>query len=95
MNWMVYIIRCSDDSLYTGITTDLPRRFTQHATGSGAKYFRARRPVEIVFSETGHSRSSASRREREIKLLDRNAKLALVAAVNQKAPCYRNQLPLP
>lgn len=80
MNWLVYIIRCSDDSLYTGISTDLQRRFTQHATGSGAKYFRARKPVEIVFSEVGHSRSSASRREREIKALDRSAKLALIAS---------------
>jgi len=80
MNWLVYIIRCSDDSLYTGISTDLQRRFNQHATGCGAKYFRARKPVELVFSESGHSRSSASRREREIKALDRSAKLALIAS---------------
>jgi len=80
MNWLVYIIRCSDDSLYTGISTDLQRRFNQHATGCGAKYFRARKPVELVFSEAGHSRSSASRREREIKALDRSAKLALISS---------------
>lgn len=69
MNWQVYIILCSDDSLYTGITTDVERRFAQHLAGTGAKYFRGRSPCRIVYLESGHDRSSASRREVEIKRL--------------------------
>lgn len=79
MNWQVYIILCSDDTLYTGITTDVPRRFIQHASGVGAKYFRGRRPLRVVYQEDGHTRSSASRREVAIKALARSDKLALVA----------------
>ncbi len=77
MNWQVYIIRCSDSSLYTGITTDLPRRLRQHAEGRGAKYFRGRRPEEVVYVETGHTRSSAGRREAEIKALTHAEKCQL------------------
>ena len=77
MNWHVYIIRCSDDSLYTGITTDVARRFDQHASGRGARYFRGRRPTELVYVESGHDRSSAGKREAEIKVLTRAGKLAL------------------
>jgi len=79
MNWLVYIILCSDDTLYTGITTDLRRRFDQHVSGRGAKYFRGRRPLEVVYQETGHTRSSASRRELEIKCMERPAKIALIS----------------
>jgi putative endonuclease len=77
MNWHVYIILCSDNSLYTGITTDPERRFSQHAKGAGAKYFRGRRPVRIVYQEGGHTRSSAGRRETEIKAIPREGKLLL------------------
>jgi len=77
MNWQVYIILCSDDSLYTGITTDLERRFRRHAEGEGAKYFRCRQPVRIVYHESGHTRSSAARREAEIKSISREEKLLL------------------
>lgn len=77
MQWQVYIILCSDDSLYTGITTDVARRFAQHACGRGAKYFRARRPTRVVYLEHGHTRSSAARREAEIKRLPRDAKCRL------------------
>jgi putative endonuclease len=77
LNWQVYIILCSDSSLYTGITTDLERRFRQHAAGEGAKYFRGRRPVRIVYHEGGHTRSSAARREAEIKAMSREEKLLL------------------
>nr|WP_320049162.1 GIY-YIG nuclease family protein [uncultured Desulfuromonas sp.] len=76
-NWQVYIIRCSDNSLYTGITTDLERRFAQHASGCGARYFRGHKPVEIVYHESGHSRSSASRREAAIKKLKTTEKWQL------------------
>jgi len=80
MQWFVYIILCSDDSLYTGITTDPERRFRQHADGTGAKYFRGRRPVRIAFCEGGHTRSSAATRELQIKHLNRDAKAGLIAA---------------
>ncbi|MBT1070186.1 GIY-YIG nuclease family protein [Pelotalea chapellei] len=77
MTWHVYIIHCSDNSLYTGITTDPERRFRQHADGSGAKYFRGRRPLRIVYLETGHTRSSASSRELQIKAMTHADKSAL------------------
>ncbi len=75
--WYVYMILCSDDSLYTGITTDIERRFQQHAEGRGAKYFRGRHPLQVVYREEGHSRSSASRRELQIKALNRAEKVLL------------------
>ena len=78
MNWHVYIILCSDNSLYTGITTDPERRFQQHAKGEGAKYFRARKPLSILYLEGGHSRSSAGKREAEIKSASRAEKIQLV-----------------
>lgn len=80
MNWPVYILRCSDGSLYTGITTDIERRIRQHATGTGAKYFRGRRPELLVYLETGHDRSSASRREARLKQLRRLGKERLIAS---------------
>ena len=79
MEWQVYIILCTDNSLYTGITNDLVRRLSQHGGKRGAKYFRGRQPQRVVYLETGHTRSTASRREAEIKRLPRAAKLALVA----------------
>jgi putative endonuclease len=84
MNWLVYIIHCSDGSLYTGITTDLQRRYRQHASGTGAKYFRGRQPLEVLYREAGHTRSSASRRELEIKALERPGKLVLIASGNNE-----------
>jgi putative endonuclease len=80
MNWQVYIILCTDNSLYTGITTDLQRRFEQHAAGHGAKYFRGRQPKQIVYKESGLTRSAASSREREIKNLERSGKLVLISS---------------
>jgi putative endonuclease len=80
MNWQVYIILCSDGALYTGITTDLRRRFAQHVSGRGAKYFRGRQPLEIVYQEVGHTRSTATRRELEIKTLARSEKLSLISS---------------
>lgn len=70
MNWQVYIILCSDSSLYSGITTDIERRFRQHAEGRGAKYFRGRQPLQVVYLENHHSRSSASKREHQIKAMN-------------------------
>lgn len=79
MNWQVYIILCSDSSLYTGITTNVDKRFRQHADGIGAKYFRGRQPVQVVYHESGHTRSTASKRELEIKALTRVEKLMLIS----------------
>ena len=76
--WQVYIIRCSDDSLYTGITLDVERRMTEHGGARGAKYFRGKRPHQLVYLEDGHTRSSACRREAAIKKLTRAAKLRLI-----------------
>ena len=84
MNWQVYMILCSDDSLYTGITTDVARRLEQHAALRGARYFRARRPRAIVYLESGHSRSSASRREALIKRLKRPEKEDLIVSVHNE-----------
>ena len=78
MNWQVYIILCKDNSLYTGITTDVQRRFAQHLDGTGAKYFRGHSPLRLVYLEDGHDRSSASRREAEIKKLRPRDKRRLI-----------------
>jgi len=78
-NWLVYIIRGSDDSFYTGVTTDVERRFSEHADGKrGARYFNGRKPLEVVYTEAGHDRSSACRREAEIKRMSRSEKILLV-----------------
>jgi putative endonuclease len=79
-NWSLYIIEASDRSLYTGITTDVERRFGEHLEGPrGARYFNGRKPLKILYREDGHDRVSASRREAEIKKLSRRAKQQLIA----------------
>ncbi len=84
MSWCVYIILCTDDSLYTGITTNIQARLSQHANQRGAKYFRGRKPRRIVYLETGHTRSSASEREAQIKKMPRAQKCRLIASrINQ------------
>jgi putative endonuclease len=77
--WFVYILRCGDDTLYTGITTDVGRRIEEHNAGKapGARYTRSRRPVVLAYTEEAASRALASRREAVIKRLDRSSKLAL------------------
>ena len=76
--WFVYMIRADDDTLYTGITTDLARRLKQHQSGTGgAKYFRGRSAMEYVYTESGHNRSSAAVREAQIKKLTRKEKKLL------------------
>ena len=74
----VYILRCADDTLYTGYTTDPERRLREHNAGEGAKYTRGRTPVEIVYREAYDSRSAAMRREYEIKQLRRSEKVDLI-----------------
>lgn len=87
MNWSVYMILCSDDSLYTGITTDIERRLGQHASQRGAKYFRGREPGPVVYLEGGHNRSSASKREAEIKKLSPHSKRELIASKCNNLHC--------
>ena len=79
MGWQTYIIKCNDDSLYTGITIDLAKRLAAHNAGKGAKYTASRRPVQLVYHEGAANRSEASKRENTIKKLNRNDKLALCA----------------
>ena len=82
MDWTVYIIRCDDNSLYTGVTTELERRFQEHLDHPrGAKYFNGRKPLEVVYSENDHTRSSALQREAAIKKLSRDEKLRLISLV--------------
>ena len=79
MGWYVYIIRASDNSLYTGVTTDVQRRFNEHAgPDKGARFFRDRKPVEVVHTERHPDRSSALKREAAIKRLTRDQKVELV-----------------
>ncbi len=82
VNWCVYMIEAGDGSLYTGITTDIARRFREHCSSvRGARYFNGRRPLGVVFLERGHTRSTASKREAAIKQLKRNDKLSLRQSV--------------
>jgi putative endonuclease len=81
----LYILQCTDGTLYVGITTDLARRVLEHNTSTlGAKYTRGRRPVECVFSRSFRNRSAASREEARIKRLSRVEKLALVSGTQEK-----------
>ncbi len=78
--YFVYMVECSDKTLYTGITTDIERRLNEHnGSKKGAKYTRLRRPVKLVYSEEYPERSSASKREYVIKKLTRDEKLALLS----------------
>ena len=76
--WFVYVVRCRDGSLYTGISTDVGSRVAAHNAGRGARYTRARRPVAVIHVEGKRSRSTALKREAAIKALSRAEKLALV-----------------
>jgi len=84
--YFVYLLKCSDGTLYAGYTTDLEKRAAAHnGSRTGAKYTRARRPVELVYSETYRSKSDALKREWEIKQMRREEKLDLFLSKNQKA----------
>jgi putative endonuclease len=76
--WTVYVLRCGDGSLYTGITNDLRRRLAAHRAGTASRYTRARGPVRVVHREPAADRGAALRREAAIKRLPRSAKLALI-----------------
>ena len=77
MGWFVYILECNDATYYTGITTDIGRRIQEHEEGRGAKYTKGRAPLKIVYREECEDRSSASKREMEIKSLSKEDKVAL------------------
>ena len=79
LDWIIYILRCADGTLYTGITNDLDRRMSEHETGQGARYTKGRGPFQLVYQETRQGRGDASRREMEIKALRRDRKLAMVS----------------
>jgi len=83
MNWYVYIVRSADNSLYTGITTDVSRRVMEHNTSNtkGSKSLRGKRPVTLVYTEKYSSRSKASARECDIKHMTRAEKLVLISRI--------------
>lgn len=76
-SWKLYILRCGDGTLYTGITQDVQHRLAAHMAGKGAKYTRGRGPLELVYTEQAESHSAAAKREYEIKQLTRQQKIAL------------------
>ncbi len=90
MKWIVYILECSDKSLYTGITNDMERRLEEHRTGRGAKYTKQRRPLRVRYTEFYGTKSAALKREAAIKSLDRSEKLALV--VSRPSTEYRDNI---
>ncbi len=75
----VYIVECSDGTLYTGYTVDIERRVDEHNSGVGAKYTRGRTPVKLIYKESFSSRSDAQKREYEIKQLPRSKKEELIS----------------
>ena len=77
-NWYLYILRCGDGTLYTGITNDVEKRLETHRTGKGAKYTRGRSPLELVYRECCGSHSDALKREAAVKKLSRQQKEALI-----------------
>jgi putative endonuclease len=83
LNWTVYILRCADGTLYTGITNDLERRLGMHRSGKGAKYTAGRGPLELIHTESFASRGDALRREALIKAMPRMAKLELCLHTQQ------------
>jgi putative endonuclease len=84
VTWFVYLARCGDGSLYTGITNDLPGRMEAHNRGKGASYTRGRLPIALVYSETAENRSAALKREAVIKRLCRGGKLRLINSVSSE-----------
>ena len=78
MPYYLYILRCGDNTLYTGIAADVDKRLAVHQSGKGAKYARGRGPLTVVYREKCDDKSAALRREREVKALSRKEKLALI-----------------
>lgn len=76
--WFVYILKCKDKSLYTGITNNIKRRLIDHRAGRGSKYVRSRLPIRIIHKETFRTKSKALKREAQIKKMNRQGKLGLI-----------------
>lgn len=87
MPWFIYVVKCRDESLYTGITTDISRRIKEHNTKKGAFYTQNKIPVELVYQEAMANQSKARKREATIKKLTRKQKLELVGMLD--TPPYR------
>jgi predicted GIY-YIG superfamily endonuclease len=87
--WFVYIVRCADGSLYTGIAKDVARRCQQHNDGTASKYTRSRLPVELVYHEAHPGQSSALKRELAIKAMDRRGKLTMMQQRKNTAKAVR------
>ena len=81
--WTVYILQCADNTLYTGITTDMDRRHRQHNQGTGAKYTQTRTPCHTVYTEQQPSKSTALKRELTIKAFSRQQKLSLIRGLSE------------
>ena len=84
MNWVVYMLKCNDSSIYTGISNNLKRRLDTHTKGNGSKYVRTRLPFKLIYTEECLNRSKAIKREIEIKKLDKKNKELLVKLYNKK-----------
>lgn len=84
--WYLYILRCGDGTLYTGIALDVQKRFAAHASGKGAKYTKGRGPLQLVYQEQCGAHGDALRRELEVKALPRQRKEELIEAYKNSAP---------
>ena len=84
MNWVIYMLKCNDGSIYTGISNNLKKRLETHVRGNGSKYVRARLPFKLIYTEGCLSRSKAIKREIEIKKLDKKNKELLVKLYSDK-----------
>lgn len=82
--WFVYVVRCADGSLYTGIALDISKRLAAHSSGKGSRCLRGRLPLKLVYQETHDGRSSALKREAQIKRLTRGEKEALIFKKDKK-----------
>ena len=78
MNWLVYMLECSDNSIYTGITNNLENRLKKHQSGDGAKYLRGRLPIKLIYKELFINRSEATKREISIKKMNKKEKKILI-----------------
>src|SRR5450631_1162560 len=87
--WCVYMLRCGDGSLYTGITNDVPRRLAAHASGRGGAYTRSRLPIRLVYGETARDRGAALRREAALKQRPRAEKLGLLRTSQKRRAVRR------
>jgi len=78
VEWFLYLVRCHNGHLYTGISTDVTRRFTEHQRGKGAKYLRGKGPLELVYQKKVGTRSEALKAELKVKNMARSAKIAML-----------------